>query len=219
MKKQAATTSEHLASLIALLYVQHKAPWCGWFTVAEIKPGVLLREKLPGLALKHERSLFARGSKKRGIKVTGGVTFYTSFEVQPATAIMLKRKCTQCTRGIKFTSMLHNVPYVSRGAPLHPSAVHRWKTEFTLTCFVSMSFGQQPMRRRHVIPACEQHLGNAGKVLPQRFCSEQSASKQKSRIIGLGLTAFSLQMTMKSFFRLIWENIRLWAYYHEVTWQ
>lgn len=199
-KNKAATTSERLASLIALQSVQRKAPRCRWFTAAEIKPGVLLREKLPGLALKHERSLFARGSKKRGIKVTGGVTFYTSFEVQPATAIMLKRKCTQCTRGIKFTSMLHNVPYASRGAALHPSAVHRWKTEFTLTCFVSMSVGQQPMGRRHVIPACEQHLGNAGEVLPQRFRSEQSASEQKSWIIGPVWQRFHCRWQWKAFF-------------------
>lgn len=98
--------------------------------MVDIKVEVLQREKSPGFAPKHERSsffflFFARGSKKRGIKVTGGVTFYTSFEVQPATAIMLKRKCTQCTRGIKFTSVLHNVPYASRGAALHPPAVRR----------------------------------------------------------------------------------------------
>lgn len=33
---------------------------------------------------------FATGLQKLVIKVRGGVTFYTSFEVQPVTAIMLK---------------------------------------------------------------------------------------------------------------------------------
>lgn len=194
MKKQTASTSEHLRSLMAPPHVQRKAPWCGRFTVAEIKPGALLREKLPGLALKHERCLFAKGSKTRGIKVTGGVTFYTSFEVQPATAILLKRKCTQSTRGIKFTSMLHNVPYVSRGTPLHPSAVHRWKTEFTLTCFVSTSFGQQPMSRRHVIPACDLRC---------------SAGNCPNRSEGVGQSGwFSMLIAMISFFRFIWEHIK-----------
>lgn len=47
-------------------------------------------ELLPCLTLKQDRPLCHRGLQRLVIKVTGGVTFYTSFEVQPVTAIMLK---------------------------------------------------------------------------------------------------------------------------------
>lgn len=71
--------------------------------------------------------------------MTGGVTFYTSFEVQPITTIMLKES-VQWRRGKKnFTSMLHNVSSLCfEGRPsLCPRSVCRWEGEFTLTCFVS----------------------------------------------------------------------------------
>lgn len=65
---------------------------------------------------------FAQGSQRLVIKMTGGVTFYTSFEVQPVTTIMLKER----GRKKNFTSMLHNFKF--RGAPLSPpSSVHRWR--------------------------------------------------------------------------------------------
>lgn len=35
---------------------------------------------------------FAQGLQRLVIKMTGGVTFYTSFEVQPITTIMLKER-------------------------------------------------------------------------------------------------------------------------------
>lgn len=44
---------------------------------------------LSGLS-KNRADSFATGLQKLVIKARGGVTFYTSFEVQPVTAIMLK---------------------------------------------------------------------------------------------------------------------------------
>lgn len=43
---------------------------------------------------------FAHGSQRLVIKMTGGVTFYTSFEVQPVTTIVLKESVA---RGRKKT--------------------------------------------------------------------------------------------------------------------
>ena len=64
---------------------------------------------------------FAQGSQKLVIKMTGGVTFYTSFEVQPVTTIMLKE------RGWKKTLQACCIMLNFEGHPsLPPSSVHRW---------------------------------------------------------------------------------------------
>lgn len=55
----------------------------------EIKPRVLQRNYHQVLS-KSRTDSFATGLQKLVIKLKGGVTFYTSSEVQPVTAIMLK---------------------------------------------------------------------------------------------------------------------------------
>ncbi len=87
-------------------------------------------EKTPCISL-----AFAQGLQILVIKMTGGVTFYTSFEVQRVTAIMLKEKVYwgEWKKTLWPCCIMSNF----ERRPSLLSSIHRWKREFTLTCFVS----------------------------------------------------------------------------------
>lgn len=104
---------------------------------------------------------FAQGSQRLVIKMTGGVTFYTSFEVQPVTTIMLKER----GRKKNFTSMLHNFKF--RGAPLSPlSSVHRWRKKRIHTDVLRfITLRRQLSGSCNAMSACKIFLCNAGMIL------------------------------------------------------
>lgn len=64
--------------------------------------------------------------------MTGGVTFYTSFEVQPVTTIMFRWSALRGGEALRACCIM-----LTLEGPSARSSVHRWEREFTRTCWVS----------------------------------------------------------------------------------